>query len=217
MRHPLPMVAAMGTKNRQRRAAKARKRARQHERRRTEPRSGPTARPPTTVRQLLWLAATDRGPDSVAALDALTTADAALVCREAETLMLLAVGELWDNGWQPAEAVRLARRVDGRAGRLMSAAVAADHSRRDPSTLHPRWATQLESLDLPDVRSAMGWVAAFGRAELLHQVALGADDRRRARCCLRRRPAADDRPAARCCREHGRWSTTIQPSTTRSC
>ena len=88
MRHPLPMVAAMGTKNRQRRAAKARQRARQHERRRTSP----TARPPTTVRQLLWLAATDHGPDSLTALDLLTTADATLVSREAESLILLAVG-----------------------------------------------------------------------------------------------------------------------------
>jgi hypothetical protein len=172
MRHPVPIVAVMGTKNRQRRAAKARKRARQHERRRTEPRSGPTARPPTTVRQLLWLAATDRGVDSLAAVDMLTTADAALVGREAESLLLLAIGGLWDNGWQPAEVVRLARRADGRAGRLMATAVAADHVRRDPSTLHTRWAAQVESLDLPDVASAIGWVAAFGRVELLHQVAL---------------------------------------------
>ena len=172
MRHPLPMVAAMGTKNRQRRAAEARKRARQHDRRRTEPRSGPTAQPPITVRQLLWLAATDRGPDRLAALDRLTTADPALVGREAETLLLLAIGGLWDNGWQPVEVVRLARRADGRAGRLMAAAVAADHARRDPSTLHPRWVAQLESLDLPEVVSTSGWIGAFGRAELLHQVAL---------------------------------------------
>ena len=44
--------------------------------------------------------------------------------------------------------------------------------RRDPSTLHPRWAAQLESLDLPEVASTSGWISAFGHAELLHQVAL---------------------------------------------
>ena len=159
----------MGTKNRQRRAAKARKRARQHERRRTEPSSGSTI----TLRDLLYVAATE--PDTEGgriAVDVLCAGDAAAVNREAEALILRAVSALWDNGWQPAEVVRLARRADGRAGRLMAAAVAADHARRDPATLHPRWAAQLDSLDLPDVGSALGWVAAFGRVELIHHVAM---------------------------------------------
>ena len=103
------------------------------------------------------------------------------VSREAESLVLLAVGStLWDNGWQPAEVIRLARRADGRAGRLMAAAVAVDHARRDPSTLHPRWAAQVESLDLPDAGSASGWVAEFARARAAPPDRARPDDRHHA-------------------------------------
>ena len=159
----------MGINNRQRRAAKMKQRTRRHERRRVDSKAGP----PVTVRQLLWIAATQPGTeDGLVALDALGLADAALVSREAESLVLLAVGSLWDNGWQPAEVIRLARRADGRAGRLMATAVAVDHARRDPSTLHPAWAAQVESLDLLAAGSASGWVAEFARAQLLHQIAL---------------------------------------------
>lgn len=53
---------------------------------------------------------------------------------------------LWDAGWQPAEVVRQGRRASVRAGRLVAAAVLADHATRAPSTLDPRWAAQVEAL-----------------------------------------------------------------------
>ena len=69
-------------------------RTRRHERRRVDSKAGP----PVTVRQLLWIAATQPGTeDGLVALDALGLADAALVSREAESLVLLAVGSLWDE------------------------------------------------------------------------------------------------------------------------
>jgi len=97
----------------------------------------------------------------------IATADPELVDSESEGLVLSLLGALWDNGWQPAEAIRHTARADARAGRLVATAVAADHSRRDDSTLHPRWAAQVESLALPDVSGPTGWLATFAIREFL--------------------------------------------------
>jgi hypothetical protein len=92
-----------------------------------------------------------------------------------ERLALSLLGRLWDNGWQPAELIRHATRADARTGRLVAAAVAADHSWRDTSTLHPRWAAQIDSLVLPDVPGPTGWLAGFaGREGLDRQAAARA-------------------------------------------
>jgi hypothetical protein len=95
----------------------------------------------------------------------LAASDPRFVDHEAEGLLLSLLGGLWDNGWQPAEAIRHAARADARAGRLVAVAVAADHARRDDSTLHPRWAAQVDSLALPDVSGTTGWLAPFATRE----------------------------------------------------
>jgi hypothetical protein len=174
----------MGTQKRRRRAEKAataQQRAGQRAGRGEQ--SGPSSATGPTgpaqgdardqVRGLLHLAVsepdTDRG---VAALELLAEADPALVDRQAEGEVLVGVAVLWDNGWQPVELVRHGRRLDGRVGRLVATAVAADHLHRPASSLHPRWAAQLESLDLPAVTATTGWLAAFARREGLDRRAL---------------------------------------------
>ena len=85
MRHPMRRVAAMGINNRQRRAAKARQRARKHERRRTEPDSPPTDHGPSAAlgrRHRAWHGGRTSSPSTT-----LAPADAALVTREAESLL----------------------------------------------------------------------------------------------------------------------------------
>lgn len=168
----------MGTKNRQRRAAKAKRRARQHTTHRHHGGARSSGQSwfdePTQPLQrdiatgLLRAAAVH--PDArrrLQAFEALLVGDPVVVDREAEGLILVGVAVLWDNGWQPTEVVRLGRRADARIGRLMALAVAADHARRDPATLHPRWAAQLDELALPDVDGATGWIAGLRRAESL--------------------------------------------------
>jgi hypothetical protein len=117
------------------------------------------------IRALLYLAGREPDDDRGGELDALVDADPALVDQQAESLILTSVTLAWDNGWQPSELVRHARRCDARAGRLVATAVAADHVGRPPSTLHPRWVAQLDALGLPQVDGATGWVTAFGRSE----------------------------------------------------
>jgi len=166
----------MGIQNRQRRAAKAKQRAKQRSGRwdHGSPRHGgsPTGDagqdPRDRVRGLLHLAASE--PDTErggVALEVLADIDPMFVDREAEGELLVGVAVLWDNGWQPVELVRHGRRIDGRVGRLVAAAVAADHLHRPPATLHPRWAAQLAALDLPTVERTTGWLAAFSRREVL--------------------------------------------------
>jgi hypothetical protein len=101
------------------------------------------------------------GGEVAAAVAELAAADPALVARESEGLLLRLLSVLWENGWQPAEVFRHSARADTRAARLVAAAVAADHSRRDDSTLHPRWAAQVSGLPLPATRDATGWITTF--------------------------------------------------------
>jgi hypothetical protein len=171
----------MGVNNKQRRAAKAKRRARERAKRpggrgwydRPE---APLLTGRERIRGLidLCVAAARQGDDDFVtdAAAALVTGDARLVQRESEGALLSLIALLWDNGWQPAEAIRHARRADARAGRLAAAAVAADHARRDPSTLHPHWAAQVEALDLPAVDDVADWLGRFARAEALDQLAL---------------------------------------------
>ena len=120
------------------------------------------------MRALVRLAVMSDDPADIdVAVAELALADATLVDREAEGSLLNAVVTMWEHGWQPSELVRQARRTDARAGRLAAAAVAADHSMRDPATLHPRWAAQIGSLDLPVAAGATGWVGQFGQREWL--------------------------------------------------
>lgn len=130
-----------------------------------QPRFTPTER----VRALLEFALAGvrhRDDEQVERLiEQLATSNSELVDRQAEGSLLSLLGPMWEHGWLPAEAIRYASRTDARAGRLVATAVAADHARRAPSTLHPRWAAHVEALDLPAVSGATGWLASFADNE----------------------------------------------------
>ncbi len=96
--------------------------------------------------------------------------DRGIVLSETAADLRRVLPRLWDAGWQPAELVREARRVGARIGRLVMAAVLADHVDRDPSTLHTRWAEQVEELAAVDpvakaAATSRHWMAAFADRE----------------------------------------------------
>jgi Protein of unknown function (DUF2786) len=173
----------VGINNRQRRAAKAKRRAKARAQRSTwlgphgpgcrcgdeagEPRFTRGERIRTLVELAAAAARHGHDDDLTRAVALLVASDPLLVDHESEGLLLSLLGMLWDNGWQPAEAIRHVTRADARPARLVATAVAADHTRRDDSTLHPRWAAQIESLALPDVPGPTGWLATFAIRERL--------------------------------------------------
>ncbi len=174
--HPLSTFGEVGTNNKQRRAAKAKRRAktqgprvdgRHHERSPFEPRLTPRDRARGLLEEAA--AASFRGDSGYVdeAATMLTRLDARLVDQESEGALLVMTAQLWDDGWQPAEVIRHARRTEARAGRLVATAVAADHRRRAPSTMHPQWAAQIEALGLPAEGGATGWLAPFAAGEAL--------------------------------------------------
>lgn len=89
---------------------------------------------------------------------ALSRCDQRIVHEEAERILLISAAQHWTNGWQPAEVIRQAGRLDGESAPIWLAAIAADHSVRAPATLHPRWSEQLAALDLPTVAGLRGWL-----------------------------------------------------------
>jgi len=167
----------MGINNQQRRAAKAKRRAKGRAHRAASAgwhgngsRHEDSFTPGELVRAMIELAAFAAGGphehDVPVLIDRLATTDRRLVDREAEGILLSQLALLWDHGWLPAEVIRYAARVDARAGRLVATAVAADHARRDPPTLHPRWQAHVDALELPDAGS-VGWLATFAADEAL--------------------------------------------------
>lgn len=128
---------------------------------------------PEHVRRLVALGASagDSAGRQILA-DELVCCHDGLVDRELEGSLLRIVAIAWDEGWQPAELVRHARRVDGRAGRFVATAVLADHSVRQADILDQRWAAQVEAIDAPAVDQPTGWIAAFARREQLRRVDL---------------------------------------------
>ncbi len=93
------------------------------------------------------------------------------VHRGAEAELLRVVSALWTGGWQPSEVVRQARRAGTvNSADLATAVILADHSVRSPATIDPRWAAQLEELDLPEAARPVGltgWFAGWARAASL--------------------------------------------------
>ncbi len=76
-----------------------------------------------------------------------------------ETRLLDLVTEAYDQGWQPAELLRQARRQATRpAFALAMLAIAADHRSRPSSAYHPLWLEQIEGLDLPIDDATGGWL-----------------------------------------------------------
>jgi hypothetical protein len=121
---------------------------------------------------LLTAAAQSRGEPLEVDLDLLALLCACpreVVDRTAERLILAEVAGLWSRGWQPAELVRQGRlgARSSPAARLVALAVAFDHAGRRSVTLHHRWAAQVDSLGLPQVRGGTGLVAQWTREERL--------------------------------------------------
>lgn len=66
----------------------------------------------------------------------------------------------WENGWSPTELVRIVRmRATPGAVGIVELAVSADHTRRDPGTLDPRWIKQITHLALPQPEGPR-WLAS---------------------------------------------------------
>ncbi len=162
----------MGKNNRQRRAAKRRKR--EHSQREAGPRAQPgrdfvdepRMGSVEMVAELLVVLASravhrDRA-ETEAIRSRLGRFDPAIVAPEAERLLLQIVDLNWRNGWQPVELVRHVRRNTTSAGaRLTLRLIAADHARRAADSIDPRWRAQLERLDLPQTKSANGWLGRW--------------------------------------------------------
>ncbi len=171
----------MGRNNRQRRAAKARRRSR--DRGAPSARRDPNARssgnpragnPFFTARELaeglLDLAASPRRSVhdelTVDAIERLCTLDRAVVTEESERYALRLTDAVWNGGWQPAELARQIHRATSAAtARLALVVIAADHARRRAATVDPRWIDQLGLLALPPVETA-GWLRRWAEEEL---------------------------------------------------
>jgi Protein of unknown function (DUF2786) len=141
----------MGVNNRARRAAKARQRAKQRPQR--------IASRPSDAhdeRAALHL------DDSARARDALTE-----IWNECEANLHRTLVAIWGGGWQPIELVREIRRSTNGPGstELLRRLIAVDNARREPVTLHPRWRSQIDSLDLPEVPPGVGWLANAVRSD----------------------------------------------------
>ncbi len=132
----------MGKNNRQRRAAKARERAKRRSR-------------PTPPRAADHDGHRDSGrhDDPIDAIGSM--------CDEYEIELHRLLHAIWSGGWQPAELVREVRRSTKGAvpAALLRSLLAVDHARRSPSTLHPRWRIQIAALDLPTTGGERGWLA----------------------------------------------------------
>jgi len=136
----------MGVNNRARRAAKARRRAKH--------RPHPIASRPSASHDQ-WAKPADLD-DAERARDAV-----AEMWNEYEGNLHRTLVAIWGGGWQPTELVREIRRsTKGPAPTgLLRRLMAVDNARREPATLHPRWRSQIASLDLPEVPVGRGWLA----------------------------------------------------------
>jgi len=158
----------MGISNRQRRARKTQKRANK-KRSAGQEHQGHHHPPPRTDDQratdLLRLVATTpvKGDERVRAEVVRLLADLPVptVARAIEREIAALFPLVWNDGWLPGEVIRQIRRAtSARSGRLGAAAIAIDHQRRDPSTLHPRWQAHVNSLRLPPAPGE-GWFRRF--------------------------------------------------------
>ena len=165
----------MGTKNKQRRREKAKQRADEARRRASRASSGwgPEARPrdadpSAQIRDALWTVSGLRPGEPCEAMYILETTDWRIIAPEAERQIEALVARFWSHGWQPAELARHARRREPRLGLIVASAIAADHFRRDRSTLHPHWAAQADEIAggfagpgwLTELTVAEGWLRA---------------------------------------------------------
>jgi hypothetical protein len=86
-----------------------------------------------------------------------------------EALLLECVDVAWQGGWQPAELLRRGRLECGTsaASRLVAVAIATDHARRPPATLHPDWVSHVLALALPPAGDRADWLHHWMSTERL--------------------------------------------------
>jgi hypothetical protein len=169
----------VGRNNRQRRAAKAKRRVEQSHRRASarddnwsydDPRPDEPFATVERADALFEIAASPRqhvGDEVVAgATEQLYALDRGVVSREAERYLVGVTEQIWDGGWQPAELVRQVQRAaSATAGRLARFVLAAEHARRETTTLDVRWIEQLDRLALPTIEQPSGWLDTWAASE----------------------------------------------------
>ena len=165
----------MGKNNQSRRAAKAKERARAraratgpgHERRSRDSTASWPPRDDLVRAWELWqsaaLALTPgiRHPRlPILEVRALEHLDRTHVDRAAEEILAGLLDAVWTSGWQPGEIVRQSRlNTQGALPSAVAAvAIAADHARRTPDDLDPRWQQQVAQLELPAADYSPGWL-----------------------------------------------------------
>lgn len=143
----------MGTDNRQRRAAKARKRGRARGTR--NPRHGRSSRPAESLsftprdRFVAGVYAYLSGDLAIVerAVERLSSGAASEVASEITSLLEDQVAGMWDHGWQPADVLRLVDRDLGKLERVLARRVLAAQAERYEQLgmrVAPEWMAQLE-------------------------------------------------------------------------
>ncbi len=103
--------------------------------------------------------------------DALLVCHPALIARGAQACLLRRVPPAWRNGWQPTELQRQIRRGSNATGaKLAVGLIANDHAHRDPTTLDPRWVSQIDTLQLP-APSDPDWIVHWVEGSTLDRFA----------------------------------------------
>ncbi len=166
----------MGKQNRQRRAAKAQRRAAHHNGRATSqpgderrPEQDDTDPPRLTESEAIAILVSQAmtGPAwnwhvDPRITESLAQYPPALVLRELERVALQLIGVVWLCGWQPAELVREMGRVSvANAPSLALRIIAAESLCWKADDLDPRWIAQLEGLGVHRTGTTTGWLAQF--------------------------------------------------------
>lgn len=147
----------MGTNNRQRRAAKTRKRVRRESSNdRTRPDRRREPQEPGARRPFPGDAFVDDGP-RCECFECRLRHDRLGAIRSTSSRILSTTGTAWRHGWQPSELVRQIRRsVSTVAADLMTIAVIVDDGRRSDQTTHSRWQRQIDFLSSITDADAVG-------------------------------------------------------------
>lgn len=100
-------------------------------------------------------------------VDAIAGHDPSLAAEVTEQQLLHSLSILWAGGWQPTELVRRGHRASARTGRILTAAVLADHDARPSESLHPDWAAQIGELEFGRATKRSRWLLTLLRTERL--------------------------------------------------
>lgn len=167
----------MGTMNRRRRAAEAKRRARDRANHRDAPRP-PRAK---SARELFLTAAAAHGTHDLrthrAAIVGLCELDPADAAPEIASVLEEHVGHLWDRGWQPADVDRYGRRrLSAGEAAILAAAIVAQASgyRELGQRVAPAWMAQVGRLGPPSQTTAEHLLRGQSWPEVVHAAVAAA-------------------------------------------